>query len=946
MPATIPFVNREPELAHIDDLIQAWGTRRVLFISGAPGSGKTRLLSEIQQRYAARHPGNESLLITDVIDFHNPLLRIRQNLGAHLARMLDAKLFDPYLFVLNNWHKMRLSVTNSEQLEQSSRALTQTFVNCFNMVSVHRRVLLFMDTIDKVGMPDLLQYMLISGKQLDNVVLFMAGRHIDAIHAHVRAELDHEVSRIDLQPFSPEASAAYLQHKQRQLDTPIAPGLLGRINTLAAGRTVFLDLGAEWATRHSPPAWLTEPRSEQLQDERERYQLAFERMLVESVARPDTPSGRLLLSMARIDPLDGDGISSLLQLSPEAAETVLHEARQSAWVRQLPRNKFSLHLDVQRIINNVIWPVIDPDFSQRRADSQWAAAHLETQINTLLAELAVLRTRDASVANQPAESEQHESINFFMQAETLEQQLWQHQAERLRHTLCADVQQGLALFHQLFNEATRQYFLQVRGTFFSHLEPYIDQLTATECFAVEVCRVEQLLDDGQYHQVRQLVGSLLEQEIARPEQIVELLLHQGNAEIRMGYLDQSVAHFDRAIRVCRVHDLRQPLVRAINARGWAYRNQGRHEQALNDHLEAYQRSLHIDDLEQTAWVLTNISFISTLRGDRQAAYEGCQTALKLWHSVELPRGLAAGYVNLGEFYVRFNEPHEAMGAYSRALDIFEREQDADWLPLVHCGRAFAYHSLGELDKAAAELDWAAAHGPVNLKTRILYSQGLIAWDRGDLQQAREKLEECRKLSQEIGDIFHDFKSFADLVELAWEAGEFERWRGFSLDLEDLYREVHGEDGMRLRGSCLRKIGDLAICYGDYDAALDFYEEGFPLLAQYETYDRYTIRSQMKQTNERILHAIPTKILSRLGIALEQFWRSNPVLVVKYPEALLTFHTWKRQGDPLLQGAESAGDPPTAPPSRSALNGPDSTPLEDTVPPETPPTDNTTDAEER
>ena len=114
--------------------------------------------------------------------------------------------------------------------------------------------------------------------------------------------------------------------------------------------------------------------------------------------------------------------------------------------------------------------------------------------------------------------------------------------------------------------------------------------------------------------------------------------------------------------------------------------------------------------------------------------------------------------------------------------------------------------------------------------------------------------------------------------------------------------------MRLYGSCLRKIGDLAICAGEYDAALAAYEEGFPLIAEHEIHERYTIRSQMRQTNERILRRIPSKILSRLGRGLAVFWRSTSTLIAKYPEALLTFYLWEQaEHDTMLE--VGAGSPP-------------------------------------
>jgi tetratricopeptide (TPR) repeat protein len=519
-------------------------------------------------------------------------------------------------------------------------------------------------------------------------------------------------------------------------------------------------------------------------------------------------------------------------------------------------------------------------------------AHLKHKIDRLTQQLAswsAARQGSASGEQEPA------AERPFKMQQIIEQELWHYKAQELTHMLLVDTEAGLNTFSIMFDEATRSYTLRFRATLFTYIEPYLNMLPPEQRHVIESRRVEHLFDHGEYIQARQLAATLQEQHTFSPEQLVTMLIQQGNIEIRLGYLDQSVAHFDRALRICRMHSLNAELVRTLNARGWAYRNQGKHDQALTDYLEAYQLSLQVDDPEQTAWVLTNISFIGTLRGDRQAAYESCQTALKLWESSGSLRGKGAAYSTLGGFHVRFNEPDEAMHAYTQALDIFSREQDLDWLSLVRCGRAYAFQSLGEFDKAEEDLAWALEHGPVNLRPRILYSQGQISWSRGDLLLTRQKLEECRTFSQEIGDHFHDYKCFADLIELAWEFGEFDRWRTFAETLVQSYTNPAEADSIRLRASCLRKIGDLTMCEGDYDAALDFYKQGFPLLAEYEIHERYTIRSQMRQTDQRLRAHVPDATLHRLGHDMAQFWRSNMLLVVKYPEALLTFRDWERKG---------------------------------------------------
>lgn len=896
MTGHVAFMNREQALARIDVSIQAWGTRCVLCLDGPDGIGKTWLLREVYRRY--RHVPAAPLIVADILDFADHALHIPQNVGYRLATMLDTKIFEPYLFVLHNWHKMGLSGMNSPQLTQTVQALNQTFTNTYNLIASQHRMLLLFDSLDAVEQPDVLHYLSEMSRHLENTVVLLAGRTMAQLEPLLQAHHSGRVEVITLTPFSQQASALYLDHAQEQLSTRLDPLLKPKLLALARGQPILLNLAATWAAHTPPPDWLqaSTPEALALEDSTAQQQ-TFTHLLAEHIATPHTPLGQLTLLMARIAPVHAEMVSTLLNLPAADVQTLMAEARKAVFVRQLPQQRLALHAAIEQRVQHHVWPCIDPDGQQRRQQSQRIADYLEYEIATLIEQIAHLQAHEqASVPDE----QHHDPTRPLMERHIVEEDLWRLRGHLLTHRLAVDVPTGLKTFTELFATATRTYRLRFRDQLFVHIEPYTTLLTPPQRITFDACRVAHLFDQTQYLDCKQLAALLLEQETITPEQSVDLLLYMGNAEMRLGYLDQGEAHFERALRVCKLHTLRAGWVRVLNARGWAYRNQGKHDEALLDYVEAYQRSLHLEDTQQTAWILNNISFVNALRGDRQAAFEACQTALNLWVANGSLRGKAATYSTLGGIHIRFNEPAEALVAYNTAFDIFVREQDTDWMGLVRCGRAYVYQVQGDLTKATEDLQWAMAHGPVNLRTRILYSQGLVAWAQGDLTLARQKLHECRTFSQEIGDLFHDYKGFADLIELAWEVGEFGTWPQLAQEFEQLYADREGTDAIRLRGSCLRKIGDLAICHGDYDAALDFYEEGFPILAEHEIHERYTIRSQMRQTDTRIRGRIPGKILSRLGIALAQFWRSNTTLVLKYPEALLTFHRWEQEGESLEQ----------------------------------------------
>ncbi len=98
----------------------------------------------------------------------------------------------------------------------------------------------------------------------------------------------------------------------------------------------------------------------------------------------------------------------------------------------------------------------------------------------------------------------------------------------------------------------------------------------------------------------------------------------------------------------------------------------------------------------------------------------------------------------------------------------------------------------------------------------------------------------------------------------------------------------------MKGSSLRKIGDLAICHGDYKEALTSYQKGFSLIGKYEVHSPYTVREQLKITSMRINQVCPIETIRDLGKDLEEYWKNTEELLQEYPEALLTFDRWKQE----------------------------------------------------
>lgn len=887
---SMPFIGHQSELTYIDGAIQEWGSRRIICIDAPAGGGKTSLLQEVRRRHTSGQSEKIPLLVTEIIDFHNPAFHVPQSVGCAIARMVSEKIFGPYLRVLLNWRRMEMKGEGLEQLKQTQMAVNQTFVNCFNMVSA--RVVLFFDTSDVLQQPEMVSYMIETVKHLENVVVIIAGRNIREISALLRTAGVREVRMLQLAPLPRHAAEAYIYHRQNMFGGAIESSLVQTIIMLSGGRPVLLDLAVQRYGQHPPPDWiLAHPLSEKETLPPEQFQplqQEFERDLAFSIANTSQLKGWLPLLLARIFPLSVEMITDLLAVPEDTARSLFERACASSYVKQLPDGRICLHSEIQELLCRYVWPEIDPDKKQRKQHSRLAVGHMERQEETIRQRLKQLGTLEIAEQDEPR---MHIVCSPFMERTALQQEIQRLAVRQLFHTLYADPAEGARTFIRMFDDATYAYDFRLRGLLIDEMLQHSKREEATLPHAVRTRCIRHLIDTGRYEQAQQQAVALLAQTPLDVERQVELLVLLGQANIRLKALNDGIARFEQAIELSSKHDLQDCLATAYHSRGQAYTYQGKHDKALTDFLEAYQICLYVRNIEQTTRLLNDISYIYALNGDQHASIESCYAALELAQELNAPRELAITYSTLGEIYVRFNQPVQSLSYYTKAMDIFAAQKDIEWMSMVRCGRIFAYQLRNEIDKAKEEQAWLIQFAPLHIKPRVIYSQARTLLEEGDVSGTRRKLEECRQVCQEFGDSFNDYKCFADIVELAWESGEYDRWREFAEEHKQLYASREGTDALRLRGSCLRKIADLAMCNGAYDEALEYYKHGLPIIAAYEIHGRYTIRAQIRQTDHRLRGRIPEKTLQQLGRDLSAFWRERPELVKKYPEVLLVFSRW-------------------------------------------------------
>lgn len=892
----VPFLDRKHELDSIARLIESGEGRCIIGIDAPGGFGKTRLLEEIHQRYT--QPGNATapLLVTDIIDFDDRAFQIPQLVGSTLAAMLDIKAFDPYLQGLAEIRSMEVAGFSGETLQEQRQAVEQTFVECFNSISARRRVMVLMDSVDALEgttvWPEVARMLL----PTQNRILVVAGRNARAIGEALQSTTDDAISLIDLPPLPAEANAAYLQHKQQLTGTALQPHLVETILWLAGGKPLLLDLLMEWQTRGIAMDWLQSYQLAELQALADAAQHStrqgFEEQLLSHVTELGEGMDWLILVMACVYPLDRETIGRLLGLPPDEASTLFENAGQYGFVKRLPNERIALHDEMRRMVNDYVWSVIDPEGDPQRRASRIASEYLEREILALTESISALQQ-----ASQPADAVASEqtALSGFMAREPLEQQLWTLKSQLLEHMLIIDVDEGVAMFAQLFDEATQVYRFSFRDPLLNSVQRYLDRLSNEQLYTFWIRQSRYFLDEGEYILTRDLVTDVLARDEIQPDQQVHMLIQRANAEIRLGNVEKGIADFEAAVAISEANQLVPLVIRTKNALGWAHRLVGEFDLAIRYYREAQALCLDEGALgDDYGWILNNLTFVLSRQNHRNAIGFG-RSAVAYWRSLGNDIGLGAGYLVLGTVYYESGFYDEALEVLEKALKIFEPLQLQNWMAQIYAWRGAVYYERSDFARAEAELLGSLDIGTRNIEPITLNHLGHLYLAQERWKPAEVYFQRSYRRSQQIPDFVSWIGALAGLITLAAETHQYDQRASLERQVDNFLSRIKTPDG-KLLGLSWCGLARLALGQRDSSSAIDLLERGITLVAAHDALLRTDLLSQLALA-ERELQQLEPDQIRQIGQALRERFRRQEVEDVVYGMVMPVIHRWARWEEP-------------------------------------------------
>jgi ABC-type sugar transport system substrate-binding protein/tetratricopeptide (TPR) repeat protein len=830
--------------------------------------------------------------VLGIIDLDDRSLHLPQNLQRQIARKMSRDEFIPYLQSIRDYNKIQISGASPRAVDMQRQEIAKAFAECFNHVTDEQRVVIFIDTADALKDDSIWTEMLSYISALENCVIVVAGRTARHVYEILELKLsDKDLHLIQLKHFSDEDSLAYLNKKLELLNIYEEPGVVEKLLFLADGLPILIDLSLEAYARGSSLSWLSTIDLETLKNlppdklkiEKKQFEQALMRLFLETSRNLDW----LMLALSYVYPMNAEMSQAVLGLSQSEIEFLLSDAQNQVFVKTLPDNRIALHDEMRRMMEEYIWPKLDPGRQRQRHYCKLASEYLEQEIENLLEEIA----QSWREANSEDVLEDQSELT-----QEKENKCWELQLEQVDYALKADINQGMQIFNRRYDDIPQYTISNIRSK----------MLQLAENALTEVKDKNIDLEAGTYYGFRSrqagyYIGAFqpetglsilneLEKENLDVEQRVDLLTRFALYSEKTGKLLKANRYLEDALKLLESDDHPHPEWKGIlyNSLGRISRMLGKWENAQLNYSKAIKLLEGTTNEMRLSTAYNNLGYVIGLQRFYDSAVMYCTDALEIQTRNGWVHSSGRTLNTLGIIYRGKREFHKSLEYTQRALEIFQNANNDEWIAQAYGEIGITQWHMGNLSRARDALEHSKKISEVrdirsNL-VNVLHALGHVNWEEGRLTEAERYFKESANLAEEIFDPRQAANSLQGLVELYYDMGYEYHRKGDLGKRDELYEKSlktaqyweekydSGEYSFTLySGDRLRTLGNIAFDRKNYDEALEYYLLSYPKTASPWGYSRNLLPEALKKLQDRIEQLEPGQALQWCD-RIEKEWK--------------------------------------------------------------------------
>lgn len=851
------FVGRDYEIELVQKMLVS-NLPKALFFIGAGGVGKTRLLQQLFQTV-----GDASGIVAfPIIDFDETSYRTEIGIFDGIAKV-HLKEFAEYKSRREDFKKILASGVSQARILEEEKLVKSVFYNCYNSFVQDQCGLVLFDTVEIMAESSLWTVIVDALKELNNTLIIMAGRGYGrAKHVFESAFGVLNVVSVNLDPFSQEDANDYFNDLSQNLDTE----LRRRLYILTGGRPILLALAVEWLGRDKPfpeiYKYSAQDLSELQQDEREGLIRKFEEALVNQFLEPRELLDNIIIQMAFIHRRFDEGVlSHLMNISPEKSNELIIKLQSFPFVKVRPFG-ISLHDEMRVLINQYIWPRLDPLGLERK-----------------------------QIAIRIVEYYKYVIEQLRLSGDDI---FWLYRVEELFYELKVNLEVGFSKFKEYVEVASLAYHPNEIDLLLNEMEAVKSQFSKDKQFAIDILDSRNLLDRVFLVDARNKLDEMLKAYESDLEKIEILILH-GNVDIRLGNALQAIDVVEEAYLIALRINSEIWMGKAELALGWFYRIRGIWSKAFEYYEKSLNHTISSGDKVTLGLIFNNLAYITEFSGDHISALGYSEQALRFFEEMGAIKQTAMCFSTLGEIYVYAGNYQKGLEYYQQAFDAFQKQNDLEFLGLVHSQLSRTLLELNQLDEAVMHgkkgVELCQSYSLQNLPLalhrlgrtyeRIGYiKQAIDCYIQG--QRTSEVQENSRYVMEHTVYLSHVYyqlwvesndnlekNKYLSLIQSNIEIFEREAVKGVYIYPQDY-----------LFGRIKILLGNIQYDLKNYDAAIEIYKIAYYhiIIGSSETYTA----NELKKFSDR-LERLPGHIALSWIESLEGYWSERNIINSK-PQA--------------------------------------------------------------
>jgi tetratricopeptide (TPR) repeat protein len=514
-----------------------------------------------------------------------------------------------------------------------------------------------------------------------------------------------------------------------------------------------------------------------------------------------------------------------------------------------------LHEEVQRLLRDHVWPVVDPDGALRLSLARtvidtYYLPEIE-RLNTIVQD-KLSRSLKPTLVTGPSDHRDRLPIpDEYWPKRDL-------QIECLFYQFRISEKDGWAYLNSLFDEAlTYHYSLDQMDALVKAVPRVAPQQVASAQFQVRLSQI--LLEKGEVQRAAHLSERALELPDLDPADAARAFIVLADTTTDPA---DKVTNFKVALEMAEAAEDPVLELKIHNRLGLAFRRQGHWNEAEEAYLQVLRLLDEDQDPNQYAATLNNLAFVYMLNGNLIRADNMAERALRMRREQGNIHGLGFSYSTRGRIAEAMGDHVLALRHHRTAVDLCELVGDTNNAALMQVNVAAAECQAQKFDTARLLLARGLRNDRPNIRARALQqasridveeakslaSQGASPQEvRAKYDQAEQHALQALERAREVLDDHLIASVLGDLLLIAFlkdQRKDEERWNELQNILKDHQYKLE-------KGRMVELEGNLAYARGNVLKAFAAYLEAGEMLA---AYSQSSFRALFEQVRDRFFDA--------------------------------------------------------------------------------------------